>query len=123
MSIGRTLVAVFLTAHALAQAPAPVVYTIRFPDTASRSFTVDAVVPAAKGDSIDVMMPVWSPGFYGLQNYADRVTSFTAKGADGAVLAVAKSAPNRWTITTGGRASVTATYVVSAPRAATSRTA
>ena len=116
-AVGGALIAVLLTAQSLAQAPAPVVYTIRFPDTASRSFTVDAVVPVVgKRDSLDVMMPVWSPGFYGLQNYADRVTAFTAKGADGAELTVAKSAPNRWTITTGGRASFTATYVVSAPR-------
>src|SRR5688572_8154127 len=104
-AIGGTLLAALFTVQSLAQAPDPVVYTIRFPDTAARSFTVEAVVPsAARRESIDVMMPVWSPGFYGLQNYADRVTSFAAKGADGVELAVAKSAPNRWTITTGGRA-------------------
>src|SRR4029453_1682692 len=88
---GVALVATLLTVQSLAQSPAPVAYTIPFPDTASRSFTVDAVVPTAKRDSIDVMMPVWSPGFYGMQNYADRVTAFTAKGADGAELTVAKS--------------------------------
>lgn len=110
------LIAALATINPLAQTPDSVTYTLRFPDPASKTFTVDAIVPTAKQESIDVMMPVWSPGFYGLQNYADRVTSFTAKGSDGADLTVTKSAPNRWTITTGGRASVTATYVVSAPR-------
>lgn len=110
------LMAARATVAPLAQTPDPVAYTIRFPDAASKAFTVDVVVPTAKKASIEVMMPVWSPGFYGLQNYADRVSSFTAKGADGADLTVAKPAPNRWTITTGGQASVTATYVVSAPR-------
>jgi predicted metalloprotease with PDZ domain len=114
--LAGVLVAALATIHPFAQTPEAVGYTIRFPDPASKTFTVDAVVPTAKRESIDVMMPVWSPGFYGMQNYADRVTSFTAKGADAADLTVTKSAPNRWTIATGGRASVTATYVVSAPR-------
>jgi predicted metalloprotease with PDZ domain len=108
------------TVAVFAQRPAPataaVAYTIRFPDTASHTFTVDATVPAAKQDTVDVMMPVWSPGFYGLQNYADRVTSFAAKAADGAELVVTKSAPNRWSIATAGRPSFTVTYTVSAPR-------
>jgi predicted metalloprotease with PDZ domain len=99
-----------------AQALDPVVYTIRFPDPASRSFVVDVAMPAPKAESVDLMMPVWSPGFYNLQNYADRVSAFTAKGADGAGLAVSKSAPNRWTVTTGGQTSFTASYTVAAPR-------
>ena len=109
------LIATLAAVSPFAQTPAPVVYTIRFPNTASKTFTVDAVIPTAKKDTVDVMMPVWSPGFYGRQDYANSVTSFAAKGPDGADLAVVKNA-NRWTVTTGGRTSFTATYVVNAPR-------
>ena len=94
----------------------PLVYTIRFPDPASRTFTVELIVPTGKRAAIDLMMPVWSPGFYGLQNYADRVTAFAAQGDDGTVLEVTKPAPNRWSVATGGRGTVVATYTVSAPR-------
>jgi predicted metalloprotease with PDZ domain len=93
----------------------PVAYTVRFPDPGSHSFTVVAVFPTERRASVDVMMPVWSPGFYGLQNYANSVTSFTAS-AGGATLEVTKPTPNRWRVATGGRGSFTATYVVRAGR-------
>jgi len=103
--------------HVQAQAKlAPIVYTISFPDPPSKTFNVDVVVPTEKRESVDLMMAIWSPGFYGLQNYADRVTTFSAKSADGTALDVTKPKPSRWTIKTGGRASITASYTVSAPR-------
>jgi predicted metalloprotease with PDZ domain len=63
-----------------------------------------------------MMMAIWSPGFYGLQNYAQRVSGFTARAADGTVLEVTKPADSRWTVATGGRPSFTTTYTVAAPR-------
>jgi predicted metalloprotease with PDZ domain len=92
------------------------VYTIRFPDPASRSFSVDVAVPALDRPSVDLMMAIWSPGFYGLQNYADRVSSVIARAADGRALQIARPSPSRWTVTTGGRSAFTLTYTVAAPR-------
>ena len=99
-----------------AQRSDPLVYTMRFPDLTSRSFTMQVVVPTDRRASIDLMMPVWSPGFYGLQTYGDRVTNFAAAGPDGAPLDVSRSSPSRWTITTGGRPSIVVTYTVAAAR-------
>jgi predicted metalloprotease with PDZ domain len=110
------VLAAALALTAAAKTPDPILYTIAFPDTASKSFTVTLSVPTAGRTSVDLMMPVWSPGFYGLQNYAQRVSAFSAKAADGIALEVSKPADNRWTIATGGRPSVTATYTVAAPR-------
>ena len=73
-------------------------------------------MPTAQRESVDLMMAIWSPGFYGLQNYADRVSGFVAKGPDGADLEVSKPTPSRWTIKTGGRTSVNVTYTLGAPR-------
>jgi predicted metalloprotease with PDZ domain len=98
------------------QSLAPLAYTIRFPDIASRSFVVDVVVPVGKRESVDLMMPVWSPGFYGLQTYGDRVTNFTASAADGTALEVSRSSPSRWTVKTAGRSPITASYTVAAAR-------
>jgi len=91
-------------------------YTIRFPDPASKTFTVDVVVPTDKRASVDLMMAIWSPGFYGLQNYAQRVSGFTAKAEDGTALEVSKPSDSRWSVSTGGRPAFTATYTVAAPR-------
>ena len=57
----------------------PLVYDISFPDPASKTFHVDVTVPTGTRASVDLMMAIWSPGFYGLQNYADKVTAFAAK--------------------------------------------
>ena len=94
----------------------PLVYTIRFPQPASKSFTVDVTVPTNKRDSVDLMMAIWSPGFYGLQNYADRVSNLTATAPDGMALDITKPTPSRWTVKTGGRPSFNISYVVAAPR-------
>jgi predicted metalloprotease with PDZ domain len=99
-----------------ARALEPLRYTISFPQPATKTFNVDVVVPTDGRDSVDVMMAIWSPGFYGLQNYADRVTAFAAKAADGTALDVTKPTPSRWTIKTGGRPSFTFSYTLSAPR-------
>ena len=94
----------------------PLVYTISFPEPASKTFNVDIAVPTDKRATVDLMMAIWSPGFYGIQNYAERVTAFSAKGADGTALEVTKPRPSRWTVTTGGRPSFTFSYTLSAPR-------
>jgi predicted metalloprotease with PDZ domain len=95
---------------------APLVYTIRFPQPATKTFTVEVVVPTDKRDTVDLMMAIWSPGFYGLQNYAAQVSAFTATAPDGTVLNVAKPKASRWTVTTGGRPSMTVSYTLNAPR-------
>ena len=109
-------VSVALSLPAQSKGLEPVAYTIRFPDPATRSFTVDVQVPTGKRASVDLMMPIWSPGFYGVQNYADRVSNFTARGSDFTALDVTKPTKSRWTVTTAGRQTFTATYTVAAPR-------
>ena len=99
-----------------AQGLTPLVYMIRFPDPASKSFTVDVAVPTDGRDAVDLMMAIWSPGFYGLQNYARNVSAFTATASDGTALEVGKPSDSRWTVKTGGRPTFTATYTVAAPR-------
>src|SRR5262249_3880495 len=95
----------------------PLVYTIRFPEPASKSFNVEVQVPTDKRESVDLMMAIWSPGFYGIQNYADRVSNFVAKTSDGSALTVEQPKPSRWTVNTGGKSSFTVSYTVAAPRA------
>src|SRR6187399_125292 len=54
----------------------PLIYTISFPQPASKTFDVKVEVPTGKRASVDLMMAIWSPGFYGIQNYADRSLRF-----------------------------------------------
>jgi len=102
--------------HVGAQKLEPLVYTISFPNPASRTFNVSVTVPTEKRTSVDLMMAIWSPGFYGLQNYTRQVSAFAAKASDGATLEVTQPTPSRWTVNTGGRPAITVSYTLAAPR-------
>jgi predicted metalloprotease with PDZ domain len=97
---------------ACAQALDPIVYTVRISNPASHAAEVEAVVPTAGGPAIEIMMPVWSPGYYVVEDYAGRVADLSAKAPDGIVLKVEHPQKNRWRIETGGKANVTVTYRV-----------
>jgi predicted metalloprotease with PDZ domain len=99
-----------------AQKLAPLVYTISFPNPASRTFRVDLAVPTERRASVDLMMAIWSPGFYGLQNYARQVSNFSATAPGGVTLEVTKPSDSRWTVTTGGASSISVSYTLAAPR-------
>jgi predicted metalloprotease with PDZ domain len=56
------------------------------------------------------MLPVWSPGYYVVQDYAANVQDLAARAPDGRVLDVNRRSRNRWRITTGGAAAVAIEY-------------
>ena len=64
-------------------APEPIVYTLRFPSPDTHLAEVEAVIPTRRRASIELMMPIWSPGFYRVENYAGRIQSLSARASDG----------------------------------------
>jgi predicted metalloprotease with PDZ domain len=88
----------------------PIVYTLKFPSPDTRITEVEVKVPTGKRAAIEMMMPVWSPGFYRVENYASRVEGFSARTADGKTLEVTQPQKNRWQIKTGGASSVIVSY-------------
>src|SRR5215831_1178053 len=65
----------------------PVVYTMNFPAPETHIAEIEVVIPTEKRQSIELMMPVWSPGYYGAGNYAKNVQDFAARTKEGAALA------------------------------------
>src|SRR5262249_47112281 len=61
---------------------------------------------------VDLMMPVWSPGYYVVEDYASRVQRITARAADGSTLQIDRPKPNRWTVRTNGQSSITLAYTL-----------
>ena len=55
------------------QTLAPIIYTIKITKPDSHEVEIEAVFPTAGRPSIDIMMAVWSPGFYRVQDYAKQV--------------------------------------------------
>jgi len=95
---------------ARAQRLEPIVYTIRAPAPATHIALVEARVPTGRHETVDLMMAVWSPGFYRVENYATHLDSLSARTTDGASLAVERTAPNRWRVHTSGKAAILVSY-------------
>lgn len=95
-----------------AAAPDAIAYTMRFPAPDTHIAEVEARIPTDKRASIDLMLPVWSPGFYGLGDYARNVQEFAARTLDGILLTVEKPKPNHWQIATSGEATIVITYTL-----------
>lgn len=90
---------------------ASVAYTVSF-DTAAHSATVVARFPTGGRPSLSLMMPIWSPGYYKVENYADRLSAMVARTASGDSLGVGLVSSNRWRIETKGAPEIVLTYHV-----------
>ena len=88
----------------------PIEYTFRVVDPDKHIAGVEARIPTGGRATIELMMPVWTPGYYVIEDYAARVSDLTARSANGDVLAVSKPKPNRWQVQTGGSPVVTLAY-------------
>ena len=71
---------------ASAQAPAPIVYTVRIIAPETHFIDVEAVVPTGGRQSIEMMMPIWSPGYYRVEDYAAQVSDVAATDQSGKAL-------------------------------------
>jgi hypothetical protein len=62
--ICATALGVLSTGSALAQSSQPIAYTLRIPTPATHMLDVQAQLPTDGRDSVVLMLPIWSPGFY-----------------------------------------------------------
>jgi predicted metalloprotease with PDZ domain len=86
------------------------VYTVRFPEPEKNYALVEASVPTGKQPFIEMMMPIWTPGYYRIENYAGKVQDFAAHTTDRKALKVEQPKKNRWRIDTDGSKTVHVSY-------------
>ena len=91
----------------------PVVFTVRFPTPAAHAASVEAAIPTGGQASVELVLPVWTPGFYRVEDYSSRVQGLSARAPDGAPLEVTQPKPNRWRIETGGAPKISVSYQLS----------
>jgi predicted metalloprotease with PDZ domain len=96
-----------------AELPEPIVYTIKIASPETHIAEVVAVVPTGGRESIELMMPIWSPGFYRVEDYAKQIRELSARTEDGKALDVTRPKGNRWLIRTGGTPRVVVSYRLS----------
>jgi predicted metalloprotease with PDZ domain len=73
-------------------------FTISMPQPANHTFHVSFRCEGLKGDLQDFKMPNWSPGYYGIGDYARYVSNFRAEDGTGHALAWEKVAKNTWRV-------------------------
>jgi predicted metalloprotease with PDZ domain len=97
---------------AAGQGVAPIVYTISAPAPATHIARIQASIPTGRRPTVELMMAVWSPGFYRVENYANRLDSLSARSAGGKALSVDRVASNRWRVHTDGLPTVVVSYTL-----------
>lgn len=68
------------------------------------------------GDRLHFSMPVWTPGYYQLMNYAASVRNFTAKDGNGQILKWKKQEENGWVVHTPSSSDIVLEYDVRSTR-------
>jgi predicted metalloprotease with PDZ domain len=107
----RLATALILFRATASPAAEPIVYTVKVAEPATHYAEIRATYPVEGRDVIDLMMPLWSPGFYRVEDYASRVESLSARSVgDDRALVVERPFPNRWRIRTPRATTVEVTY-------------
>lgn len=85
-------------------------YELNIADVGKSLASVTATFPATGKDTVELFLPVWSPGFYRIENYHEQLSQFVAHDGDGKLLEVTQPRPNRWRIATHGALAVVVSY-------------
>jgi predicted metalloprotease with PDZ domain len=87
-------------------------YTVSMPRPYTHMLEVEMRVQRAGSGSMDLLMPVWTPGSYLVREFERHVQDFAAKDGSGHQLAWNKVNKNTWRIQTGGARDVNVSYSV-----------
>ena len=85
-------------------------YTVAMPQPTNHCFEVTAEVASGVGESIDLVMPVWTPGSYMVREYSRHIQRLTAEDNNGQRLTCRKIAKNHWQIANPDNTCVTVRY-------------
>ena len=86
-------------------------YTVTFPEAQAHYADVEMTISGLKQNTLDLKMPVWTPGSYLIREFAKNIESFSAT-ANGKLLPSPKINKNCWQIKTLGLDAVTVKYRV-----------
>src|SRR5579862_3632789 len=81
-------------------------YTVTFPEAQAHYADIEMNISGLKQNTLDLKMPVWTPGSYLVREFSKNVESFSAV-SDGKVLSAPKISKNCWRVSTAGLSSIT----------------
>jgi predicted metalloprotease with PDZ domain len=94
-------------------APAPsMLITVSMDRPTTHYFHVVFHVAGLRGETQDFKLPVWTPGYYRIMDYAKNVMDFRAEDGAGRPLGWEKTAKNVWRVRSGQAPSIVVSYDV-----------
>jgi predicted metalloprotease with PDZ domain len=85
-------------------------YTVKVADIPRQLFHVTTEIRNINQPSLDLSLPVWSPGWYVIENYAKNIARFRVTGPGGRELRPAQVRKQTWRIDTKGISRVTVEF-------------
>jgi predicted metalloprotease with PDZ domain len=85
-------------------------YKISMPQPQTHLFEIELTVSNWTKESLDLKMPVWTPGSYLVREYAKQLQNFVAVDDRGSRLATTKIAKHHWQIQTNHHNEITISY-------------
>jgi predicted metalloprotease with PDZ domain len=76
----------------------PLVYTVSLLEPDAHHVDIMLELSSDGRALLELMMPIWSPGFYRVEAYAEQVQRLAAHTPEGVALAIERPALNRWRI-------------------------
>jgi predicted metalloprotease with PDZ domain len=92
--------------------PLRLAYRIAMPDPAAHYFEIQLEINGIHADSLDVQLPVWSPGRYARMDFARNLQHLTAADASGKPIATEEVNGSLWRLRTRARSNARITYRV-----------
>src|SRR3954468_4916622 len=86
------------------------VYTFRVPEPEARRIEVELSVEARGAQTLDVRLPVWTPGSYLVREHQRHIDGLGARAEDGRELPVEKVDKSTWRIDASGARTVRIAY-------------
>ncbi len=89
-----------------------ITFTVSMDDAANHNFRVSMTMTGLQQDYTVLKMPVWTPGYYRIQNYPRDLCCFTVKDDKGNLPSYEKILKNAWKINTTGITTLTVSYAI-----------
>lgn len=97
----------------MASAPEPdIEYDVQMAEPQTHYFDVTITVTGLHRQTMDFVLPVWTPGSYLIRDYARHVTTFSATDGQGVRLPVRKTNKTTWRVESRGAERIIARYRV-----------
>ena len=77
-------------------------YSVSMDDAVNHNFRVSMTIDGVSTDTLVLKMPVWTPGYYWIQNYPKNLSRLEIRDTSGRECHFLKTSKNVWKVATGG---------------------